>query len=52
MSSTRRDFLRAGAAAAAATGAGPRILSASDMRRPGTALVTAPTAEPYEAPTS
>ncbi len=47
MSSTRRDFIRAGAAAAAATIAGPHILSSADLRRPGASLVTAPSAEPY-----
>lgn len=47
MSSTRRDFLKVGAAAAAATLAGPRLLHASDALATRASLLAAPGAEPF-----
>ena len=47
MSTNRRDFLRSGAAAAAATLVVPRLLSASDALAGHSALCIAPPAETY-----
>ena len=47
MSSTRRDFLKTGAVAAAATLVGPRILSASDAVGSFSPRLQAPGAEPF-----
>src|SRR5256885_15511380 len=47
MSTTRRDFLKSGAVAAAATIAGPRLLSASEALAERTAYVAAPGADSY-----
>ncbi len=47
MTTTRRDFLKTGAAAAAATLAGPRLLSATEAFADRAVLVGAPGSDPF-----